>query len=209
MCYKAKTILGAVPLLLVVLGCANPADDKPAATVGEPVSPTKQVAATEDTVLYSLTDESKVNWIGSKVTGRHEGGFASFTGTITGTAGEPTTGQINLTIDATSIWSDNPRLTEHLKGADFFDVEKFPSSTFASTKIEAKGADYLVTGNLELHGVTKSITFPAQIAVAGEGASATAEFSINRSDFGITYEGKADDLIRDEVVIAFDIRAST
>ena len=71
-----------------------------------------------------------------------------------------------------SIWTDTEKLTGHLKSADFFDVAKFPKSTFESTEIKAgssdakaKDATHTVTGNLTLHGVTRSIQFPAKIAV--------------------------------------------
>ena len=64
-----------------------------------------------------------------------------------------------------------------------------------------------MTGNLTLHGVTKSIQFPAKIAVAPEAATLDSEFFINRKDFGINYPGMTNDLIRDEVVIRLAVRA--
>ena len=67
---------------------------------------------------------------------------------------------------------------------------------------------FTVTGNLDLHGVTKSISFPASISVGEQEITATAEFSINRFDFGIVYPGMTDDLIREEVVISFDLKAT-
>jgi len=88
-------------------------------------------------------------------------------------------------------------------------VAKFPKATFVSTKIEpsSSGAStHTVTGNFELHGVKKSITFPATIQVTPENVAVDAEFAINRKDFGIVYAGKADDLIRDEVVIKLNPR---
>jgi len=100
--------------------------------------------------------------------------------------------------------TDEEQLTGHLKTADFFDVAKYPKATFISTKIEpgtANGATHMVTGNFDLHGVKKSISFPATIQVAPDSVSINAEFSVNRKDFGINYPGKADDLIRDAVVI--------
>ena len=90
------------------------------------------------------------------------------------------------------------------------DVAKFPKASFASTSIKAggeKGASHTVTGNLTLHGVTKSITFPATIKTTGTGIDADAEFAINRKDFGLVYAGKPDDLIRDDVVIKLTIRS--
>jgi polyisoprenoid-binding protein YceI len=64
-----------------------------------------------------------------------------------------------------------------------------------------------VTGNLELHGVTKSITFPATIKMSADAVDVDAEFAINRKDFGIVYAGKPDDLIKDDVLIKLEIRA--
>ena len=96
-----------------------------------------------------------------------------------------------------------------MKTADFFDVAKFPKATFVSTKIEpntAAGATHNVTGNFDLHGVKKSITFPATIQSTPEVVSVNAEFAINRKDFGILYPGKADDLIRDGVVIKLTLK---
>ena len=71
----------------------------------------------------------------------------------------------------------------------------------------AGGATDTVTGDLELHGEKKSISFPATITVTADGVSGTAEFSINRKDFKIVYPGKPDDLIKDDVAIKLAIRA--
>jgi polyisoprenoid-binding protein YceI len=97
-----------------------------------------------------------------------------------------------------------------LKSADFFDAEKFPKATFVSTSVKPggeKNATHTVTGNLTMHGVTKSISFPATIRLAPGSAEADAEFAINRKDFGIMYPGASDDLIRDDVLIKLTIRA--
>jgi len=91
---------------------------------------------------------------------------------------------------------------------DLFEVEPYPLAPFPSTKIESTDDGYLVTGNLAMHGVANSITFPAAIAVNGDTLTADAEFSINRKDWDINYPGKPNDLIRDEVVITFDINAT-
>jgi polyisoprenoid-binding protein YceI len=69
------------------------------------------------------------------------------------------------------------------------------------------GATHTVTGDLELRGVKKSITYPATIKVTGDAVSLDSEFAINRKDFRITYAGRADDLIRDEVVLRLSGRA--
>jgi len=107
--------------------------------------------------------------------------------------------------------TDQEKLVGHLKSPDFFDVEKFPVTRFQSTKIETggeRGATHTVTGNLELHGVTKSIRFPASISLAADNVSVKSEFGINRKDFGIVYPGKPDDLIKDEVLIRLNLVAT-
>ena len=83
------------------------------------------------------------------------------------------------------------KLQGHLKSPDFFDVARFPKATFVSTAIAAggSGAPYTVSGNLTIHGVTKPISFPAQISVAGNTVTAAATFNVNRRDFGLNYPG--------------------
>ncbi len=103
-----------------------------------------------------------------------------------------------------SLESDSEKLTGHLESPDFFDVQKFPTSTFQSTSILEKStgdATHEITGNLTLHGVTKVITFPAKVTKAPDAVTGTAEFTINRKDFGIVYPGKPDDLIKDDVLL--------
>jgi polyisoprenoid-binding protein YceI len=110
-----------------------------------------------------------------------------------------------------SVFTDADGLTDHLKTADFFDVAKYPKASFVSTKIvpdTAKGANnYTVTGDLELHGTKKAVTFPATITVNDSEVGVKSEFAINRKDFGIIYAGKTDDLIRDDVVLRLDLKA--
>ena len=106
------------------------------------------------------------------------------------------------------MFSDSDDLTGHLKSADFFDAEKHPKATFDSTEIKAGGSEgysHTVVGNLGLHGVKKQITFPANISMKDGKVDVDSEFSINRKDFEMNYAGKADNLIRDEVVIKLDL----
>lgn len=203
----ALTILSG---LLFLTACSDPAADKSKAVTGEaaPVASPAQTGAGQKYAINPQT--SKVTFVGSKVTGSHNGSFGAFTGQIDYT-GDPTKSRVNITIDVNSLTADDPKLTEHLKTPDFFDVAKFPQATFVSTEIKPggeKNATHTVTGNLTLHGVTKSVTFPATIAVTPETASVDSTFSINRKDFGINYAGAADNLIRDEVVLTLTIRAA-
>ena len=94
--------------------------------------------------------------------------------------------------------------------ASSLNAAKFPKASFVTTEIKPggeKGATHTVTGNLTLHGVSKSIQFPAKIADSPEAATLDSEFFLNRKDFQINYPGMANDLIRDEVVIKLAIRA--
>lgn len=214
---------------LQMTGCSNPADDKFQA-VAKPSMPSVKVSAESAVVgdkalevralqdaiklVKAVAASSRIEFTGSKVTGKHDGGFKLFTAEAKVDSAKKQLVNFKATIDMNSTWSDNDNLTAHLKNQDFFDVPKFPTSVFETTEIksgsEAKlaGSNQIITGNLTLHGVTKSIAFPAKVAVADNGGvSLSTEFAINRKDFGMIISGKADDLIRDEVVLRLNIQA--
>jgi len=193
--------------LLLVVGCADPAADKSKAVTREASSASPQTNVAGE--KYSITPQnSKIEFVGSKVNGSHHGSFKQFSGTVE-YAGQPEKSRVNITIDMNSVTTDADGLTKHLQTPDFFDVAKFPQATFTSTEIKPggeKGASHTVTGNLQLHGVTKSVTFPATIAVAPDGVTVQSTFAINRKDFGINYAGAADNLIRDDVVLTLNVK---
>lgn len=211
-------------LLFALAACEDPAADKPKATVSSPAPSAAAPKATEakpaeakpaavkagDAVAIDVAG-SAVGFIGSKVTGKHEGKFEKFTGTVSlGPDGKPEGGSVTVEIDMDSVKTDQEKLDGHLKAPDFFDVAKFPKAKFTSSEVKAggdKGASHTITGELDLHGVKKTISFPATITVAADAVTATTEFAINRKDFGIAYEGKKDDLIRDDVVIKLNVKA--
>ena len=221
-----KLALGALSLSIFLAACEDPAANKPKATTtnsaasnsasttqtanAAPTEPTAK-PATKGETLPLTPENSKVEFTGSKVTGKHDGGFKAFTGTIDLVNAKPEESSVTVDIDVNSIYSDSDGLTEHLKSPDFFDVAKFPKANFTSTKIaadSAKGAgNYTVTGDFNLHGVKKAITFPAKITVTDADVAVESEFSINRKDFGIVYAGKTDDLIRDDVVIKLNLKS--
>ena len=218
--YLAASILG---ISIFAAACEDPAANKVKATVNDPRASqpatftgnanTSTASAVPKGEALAITPEtSKLEFTGSKVTGKHDGGFKPFTGTIDLVNNKPTDSGVNVDIDTASVFSDDEKLTGHLKSKDFFDVEAFPKASFHSTRIEpdtAKGPDaYTVTGDFTLHGVTKSITFPAHIKVSDASVDVDSEFSVNRKDFGIVYAGKADDLIRDDVVIRLNLKTA-
>ena len=196
---------------MVAAGCNNdPSKDKSKAQVSEAVT-TPQAAAPKGAVHFAFgAPDSKVTWVGAKITKKHDGSFGAFTGSIDVVDADPTKSTVTVDIDTSTLSADDPKLTGHLKSADFFDVAKFPHAKFGSTQIKAggeNGATHTVAGNLELHGVTKAISFPATIRLVGDGADVDAEFGINRRDFNIVYPGMPDDLIKDQVLIKLTVRA--
>jgi polyisoprenoid-binding protein YceI len=149
---------------------------------------------------------SSVGFVGRKLTDDHEGSFGGLEGTAQLKGYRPS--ELKVTIQTASVSSDHPKLTNHLKGADFFNTAKYPTARFASTKIRPGGegaATHTITGELSLLAVTKRITFPATIVVTDAGATGLAEFKINRKDFGIVYPGRPDDLIADEVLLKLNL----
>lgn len=146
---------------------------------------------------------SKFNFVAAKITKKHDGAFKQYSGTATVVGGE--LHSIVVEVETPSVEVDDPKLTEHLKTADFLDVEKFPKATFKSlgiTKKPVDGATHEVTGELTLHGVTQSITFPATINVTPTSVTASGEVTIDRQKFAVTYPGMPDDLIKDDVVLS-------
>ena len=216
----SKLLFGILSLTIFLTACEDPAANKPKATTtnasntantGNAANNSTATAPAKSETLVINPENSKVEFVGSKVTGKHDGGFKKFAGTIALVNGKPEDSTVSIDIDAASVFTDTDGLTKHLQTGDFFDVAKFPKASFKATKIvpdAEKGAGhYMVTGDLMLRGVTKSVTFPATITVSDGNVAVKAEFSINRKDFNILYAGKADDLIRDDVVIKLDLNA--
>jgi polyisoprenoid-binding protein YceI len=199
------TVLSAALTICLLSACSDPSKGVHKSEASDPRQAAAAAAPVEKE--YVIRAESKIGFIGSKVTGNHVGGFSNFTGTIKVAAGK-IIGSPAIKIGMNSTWSDNNRVTAHLKNADFFDVPKFPTSTFTVTSIEPTNSQQLVTGNLELHGVTKSISFPADIQITDDEVTVKADFAINRRDFNINYQGRANDLVRDNVVLKLDVKAT-
>lgn len=197
--------------LLALVACQSEIDNKTAATVADapvaapaapappaPAAPAADANAPEGAL--PLKADSKIEWVGAKVTKDHPGGFEKLSGHATLAGGKLTGATVEIALD--SLYSDHAKLTKHLKDADFFDVATNPTATFTITEVSAgEGDKATVKGTLDLHGVTKEIAFPATVAVTETGATVSAEFTLMRKDFGMAYPGKPDDLIRDEVLV--------
>jgi len=205
--------------LLISAGCKSEIDNKPAATVTEPVTQTAtqtaaqtaaQAPAEELKELALVADGSSIGFVGAKVTGDHTGGFKTFTGKGFLSA-DGKLAKTEFEVDTTAIFTDTEKLTTHLRSPDFFDVEKFPKASFVSTKIveaPGEGKTHDITGDMTIREITKTITFPAIVKAEGDTAMAISEFTLKRSDFGIVYAGKPDDLIKEEVLMKISLKMS-
>ena len=229
---RIKCLMLVTTGLFAFLSCTNAPESDDAKT-----SDAKEVAQNKAGEKWNLNiSDSKIEWIGTKVTGYHNGTVPIKSGEMyvsnnAVTAGKFVMDVANMTVSpAKGDTSGNSKLLGHLKSADFFDVSKYPEAIFELTELkpytggplkdtaderqdeisEYKITDptHTISGNLTLKGVTKNIEFPARITVSGNAAEAIAKFNIDRKNWGIVYEGKKDDLIRDAVHLGISIKAS-
>ena len=120
------------------------------------------------------------------------GRFDKVSGNVQWDATKPETASVELAVDVGSVNTNDGKRDEHLRGPDFFSAKEFPTMTFKSTKIAKKGEGKLeATGDLTLHGVTKSVTVPIEVVGEGESpfkdtrAGFEATFEVKRSDFSV------------------------
>ena len=138
------------------------------------------------------------------------GEFKGVTGTVTWDDQDVTRSSVNVTIDATTVDTGTAMRDNDLKSPNFFDVAKYPTITFKSTKIEQAGAGKLkVTGDLTIHGVTKSVVLDVDGPSAAikdpwgnTRAAISATTKVNRQDFGVSGAGTA---VGDDISITIDM----
>jgi polyisoprenoid-binding protein YceI len=149
----------------------------------------------------------------SKVHGR----FARWAGAIQLDPQDLTRSSVEVTIDAASIDTQVADRDAHLRSADFLDVARYPQLAFRSTRIEkVAGAGYRVTGQLELHGVTREVVLDAEFAGTGkdpwgnERAGFSARTSLDRRDFGLVWNAALEAggvLVGEKVEITIELEA--
>ena len=115
--------------------------------------------------------------------------FKDFKGTITFDENNPATAKFDVTIDVSSINTGNALQNKHAKSDEWFDAAKYPTIHLVSTKVVKAGAAYQVTGNLQIHGVTKPVNIPFTFKRGGAGGTFAGSFTINRSDYGVGKPG--------------------
>jgi polyisoprenoid-binding protein YceI len=201
---------GAFVAVLVAVGCGAPAKDTTTAldATAAPLAQPDRAPSSMAASYAVVAEKSKIGFVGSKVVGSHSGGFEVFRGSVQLEGVTAIGGSVDVEIDMKSVVSDDEKLSRHLLGADFFDVDNHPMATFKSTKVEAGGSDgatHVISGRLTLRGITKAIDVPAVIVVSGDVVTVKSKLSINRKDFGIEYPGMADNLIQNEVSISLEL----
>lgn len=173
--------------------------------------------AAAELVVYKVDpDHSGVGFSVRHFVTNVPGRFRDFDGTMRYDKDDPAASTVEFTVRATSIDTANADRDEHLRGEDFFDVEKYPTLTFKSTSVIPKGPGELdVTGDLTIHGVTKQVTIPVTILGTmktpnGEKAGFESTFTINRKDYGVVWNRVLDagPVLGDEVKITIAVEAN-
>lgn len=146
-----------------------------------------------------------------------KGSFSGISGTLHLDETDYTHSTAEATIPVATLTTGDAQRDGHLKSADFFDAEKYPTITFTTTNIDSKGgADYEVTGDFTLHGVTKSIKLavedvsePSKDPWGNQRIGLTATTKINRKDFGLTWNAALETggvLVGEDVAITLDVQ---
>ena len=204
-----KTIRLSVAALALLFFCqpasleagSNPVTDPPRSE--EPVAK----AAT----LPVDVSKSTVLWTAKKVGGQHNGTVKLSCGALQVKGNKLTGGTfaLDMTSIAVSDITDatgNAKLTNHLKSEDFFSAEKHPNATFTLTKAapvagaKAGEANYTLTGNLTIKGITHPITFPTAVKINGNAAEATARLEVDRTKWDIKYRAAIIGTVADKVI---------
>lgn len=188
-------------------------------------SETSKVATTKDGKVYDInTSTSKIEWKGYKIVKSEN---TSHIGIITMKSGELTVkdGKLesgNFVADMSTLTSEDlkedaenlNKFNGHLKSADFFDVEKYPTTTYEITKVSEApaGSDYntVLDGNLTIKGITKPVQFNANVSLDGDHIKiATQPKDISREQFGVVFQmPAANGLIKDEITLQIVVNAT-
>jgi polyisoprenoid-binding protein YceI len=164
--------------------------------------------------------QTKLGWVGKKVTGQHNGTFAVKEGSLEVKGGKITGG--SFVLDMTKIVCEdltdketNGKFIGHLNSPDFFDVAKHPTGSFAIKKATATGKNgktekYKIDGELTLKGITKPVSIEADVTMAGKKVTAVSAFKINRTQWdmkfrsGSFFENLGDKMIYDDVELSLN-----
>ncbi len=134
---------------------------------------------------WAIADKYNITFTTSGVSGI----FKNFSGIIIFDEQNVAASKFDVTIEVGSINTGNGMQNKHAKSSEWFDAAKYPTIKFVSKKLLKSGAAYIVTGDLQIHGVTKEQTIPFNFKKSGNGAQFQGTFNVNRNDFGIGKPG--------------------
>lgn len=175
-------------------------------------------AAAPTAITYAIdASHSEANFQVRHLITKVRGRFSDFAGTVAFDASAPERSVVEFTIQATSIDTNQKDRDAHLRSADFFEVEKYPTITFRSTSI-AKQSDevYAVTGDFTIRDVTRSVTLPvtflgtAKDPWGNERIAFETEYTLNRKDYGLTWNAALETggfLVGDDVKVSLSVQA--
>ena len=190
-----KSYLLVLSIVLFAASCSNSPKNKIEGTDSQ------AIANGSGEQLVVDTQASSIHWVGTKPGGSHHGTIGIKEGSLAINGTEVASG--SFIIDMNAIVDEdltdqkmNEMLVNHLKSADFFDVEKYPTSSFAITKVEAVAGNdsitHRISGNLKMKDVDKNITFDAKITKEGDAYKAvTVPFTIDRTQWNVQYGSKS------------------
>ncbi|WP_374969779.1 YceI family protein [Terrabacter sp. BE26] len=144
------------------------------------------------------------------------GNFEEFEGTAHVDTVTPANSSVTVTIQAASVTTGNEQRDGHLKTPDFFDVANFPQITFVSTNVERDGAEWAITGDLTINGVTKSVTIPfeetgsAKDPFGNTRVGFEGEVTIDRTEWNLSFNAALETggvLVSEKVKLEFDVSA--
>ena len=215
-----QSLLALTAGALLMVACQTAPEADQAATTEEQTATT----AAGDTLSIDITG-STIGWVGTKTGGQHNGTFNIANGFLTVSDGNVTGGAFDIDVTSLSVLDltgeDKGKLEGHLKSADFFLVDSFPTAKFEITNVAAfdpatntsklAGATHTISGNLTLRGQTNNVTFPAIVKIENGNVTAVADFNIDRTNWGLVYKGPnnpADWFIAKEVNLKIDVKAA-
>ncbi len=194
----------------------------------ETTEPAEAAAATETGSAYKVdTQNSVIEWVGSKPAGKHNGTLSLSSGEISLNNGKVESGKFTIDMNTITVLDlaagdGKEDLEGHLKGlgkeedADhFFNTKKFPEGTFEITSVVTENGSTTVNGNLTLKGITKPVSFKATLLVDGDKLTLTSDsFTINRTEWGVNYASKSifdnlkDKFVNDEIELKVSVTAT-
>jgi len=210
-------------LAVTTVGCKDNKENR--VTPGEAQ---EAATASETASTYQInSEESTIEWRGTKPTGEHKGTIDIQSGTISASQEEIESGTVTIDMNSLTVTDegiedkDKTSLENHLKGTvegketDFFNVNKFPTATFEITGITEVNGQKMMQGNLTLKEDTKNIEFPVSTSVDDNEVTIKSEtFTIDRTDWKVNYGSKSvfdnlgDNFISDEIELKIDVKAT-